>query len=340
MEPEPLSFNTPEGDPVTWEVEAEPWHDPFERRLTLVVQGTRLVQRRVPRAEGRDREYLYDLLENEARMGARLLTRLRGDYPPELPRLLGYSLDAEEPFVLLSDRRGEPVTRYYGALLIAEQRGLQVSLFRAVRILSACGIVHRRIDPTTVRWDGTTVQLTDLSHATLAGARRLRLGEAPYASPAQREGVGVASTSDDLWSAGMVLYRTITGRDVADRPDLAATPALQAVHDVFSGAPPTAGEVLARLRAPDPMQSIPVEQDLALEEGRVAFDRAREARRDPSEATAASAAPAAPAFDDRTRVQPAPTGDEPRRTWLARWLPLAVLLVLLLVLWLLASSSA
>ncbi|WP_146178367.1 hypothetical protein [Nonomuraea fuscirosea] len=329
MEPEPLSFNTPEGDPVTWEVEAEPWHDPFERRLTLVVQGTRLVQRRVPRAAGREREYLYDLLENEARMGARLLTRLRRDYPPELPRLLGYSLDAEEPFVLLSDRRGEPVTRFSGALLIAEQRGLQVSLFRAVRILSACGIVHRRIEPATVRWDGTTVQLTDLSHATLAGSRRLRLGEAPYASPAQREGVGVASTSDDLWSAGMVLYRTITGREVTDRPDLAAAPALQPLHDVFSGAPPTAGEVLARLRAPDPMQSIPVEQDLALEEGRAAFDRAREARRDP-------AASGETAGNDRTRVQPppAPAGEEPRRTWLTRWLPLAVLLVLLLVLWL------
>ncbi|WP_155128255.1 hypothetical protein [[Actinomadura] parvosata] len=322
MEPEPLDFDSPEGDPVRWEVEAEPWQDPFERRITHLASGTRLVQRRVPRAEGRDREYLYDLLENEARMGARLLTRLRRSYPPELPRLIGFSLDEEEPFVLLYDYRGEPVSRWFGALLISEQRTLQASLFRAVRILSACDIVHRRIEPATVRWDGTTVQLTDLSHATLAGTRRLRMGEAPYASPAQRSGEGVASTADDLWSAGMVIYRTVTGREITGVPDLSATPALQPLADVFSGSPPTAQEVLARLRVPDPMQSLPVERDLGLEEGRAAFDRAREARREP-------------ATEQVTRTQPVPVDEEPDRSlpWWARWLPLAVLLALLVVLW-------
>ncbi|GAA3683325.1 hypothetical protein GCM10022224_054860 [Nonomuraea antimicrobica] len=324
MEPEPLTFVTPEGDEVTWEVEAEPYHDPFERRLTLVVQGARLVQRRVPRAAGREREYLYDLLENEARMGARLLARLRRAYPPELPRLMGYSMDAEEPFVLLSDRRGEPVSRHFGALLIAEQRALQASLFRAVRILAACGIVHRRIEPGTVRWDGASVLLTDLGHATLAGDRRLRLGEPPYACPAQREGTGHASSADDLWSAGMVLYRTVTGREIAGLPDFAAAPALQPIHDVFSGSPPSAQEVLNRLRVPDPMQSIPVEQDLKLEEGRAAFDQARKARRDPDAV-------------ERTAVHPvkeaAPQEEEPPRPPWARWLPLAVLVVLLVVLW-------
>ncbi|WP_375114412.1 hypothetical protein [Nonomuraea sp. MTCD27] len=332
MEPEPLTFTSPEGDPVTWEVEAEPWHDPFERRLTLVVQGTRLVQRRVPRAEGRDREYLYDLLENEARMGARLLTRLSRAYPVELPRLMGYSLDEEEPFVLLSDRRGEPVTRRSGALLIAEQRALQASLFRAVRILSACGIVHRRIEPETVRWDGSHVQLTDLSRATLIDSRRLRLGEAPYACPAQRAGTGLAATADDLWSAGMVIYRTVTGRDIADLPDLTAAPALQPIHDVFSGEPPSAREVLARLRVPDPMQAVPVEQDLGLEEGRTAFDRAREAR---TEAAPAPSSAGSATEEPVTRVHPVPEPpEEAPRPWWARWLPLAVLLVLLVVLWL------
>ncbi|WP_043619028.1 hypothetical protein [Nonomuraea candida] len=324
MEPEPLTFDSPEGDPVTWEVEAEPWHDPFERRLTLVVQGVKLVQRRVPRAAGRDREHLYDLLENEARMGARLLTRLRRAYPPELPRLLGYSLDEEEPFVLLSDYRGEPVSRYFGALLINDQRALQVSLLRAVRILSACGIVHRRIEPATVRWDGSAVQLTDLSHAALAGTRRLRMGRPPYACPAQREGTGLTATSDDLWSAGMVIYRTVTGREITGLPDLSATPALQPLNDVFSGSPPSPQEVLARLRTPDPMQSIPVEQDLALEEGRAAFDRARAARREPV------AVPESP-----TRVHPVAEEEEDGRAlpWWARWAPLAVLIVLLVVLW-------
>ncbi|MGW0810941.1 hypothetical protein [Nonomuraea sp. NPDC002799] len=319
MEPEPLTFRTPEGDEVTWEVEAEPYHDPFERRLTLVVMGTKLVQRRVPRAEGRERDHLYDLLENEARMGARLLTRLGRAYPAELPRLMGHNLDVAEPFILLSDHRGEPVTRYSGALLTAEQRALQASLFRAVRILSACGIVHRRIEQGTVRWDGSAVQLTDLSHATLIGSHRVRLGEAPYASPAQRAGEGLASTADDLWSAGMVLYRTVTGREVADRPDLSAAPALQPIHDVFSGAPPSALEVLTRLRVPDPMAAIPAEPDVGLEEGRAAFDRAREARRETPVAKAA------------TRVEPVPA--EPPRPWWARWLPLAVVVGLLVVLW-------
>jgi hypothetical protein len=275
MEPEPLSFFSPEGHLVTWEVEGEPFPDPFERRVTTVVDGTKIIQRRVPQAEGRDREYLYDLLENEARMGVRLLARLRRGYPVELPRLIGYSLDVAEPFVLWSDYRGEPVTRHSGALLVAEQRDLQASLFRAVRILSACDIVHRRIEPATVRWDGSAVQLTGLSHATLAGDHRIRIGEAPYASPAQREGHGRVSTADDLWSAGMVIYRTVTGREVADRPDLSLAPALQPIHDVFGADPPTVLEVLARLRAPDPLQNMSVEPDLGLEEGRAAFDRAR-----------------------------------------------------------------
>ncbi|MFI9560925.1 hypothetical protein [Nonomuraea endophytica] len=319
MEPEPLAFITPEGDPVTWEVEAEPFHDPLERRLTLVVQGTRIVQRVVPRAQGRDHDHLYELLENEARMGARLLGRLGRTHPVELPRLMGYNLDVEEPFVLLSDHRGEPVTRFSGSLLISEQQALQASLFRAVRILSACGIVHRRIDPHTVRWDGSAVQLTDLSHATPAGNRRTRLGEAPYACPAQREGAGRASTADDLWSAGMVVYRTVTGREINDRPDLADAPALQPIHDVFSDDPPTAQEVLARLRAPDPMSSLPVAQDLGLEEGRQAFDRARAAKR------------------GRVTKEPAdtpvPEEQKPEAAWWTRWLPLGGVLLALLVIW-------
>lgn len=322
MEPEPLDFNSPDGDPVGWEVEAEPWQDPFERRVTHLATGIKLVQRRVPRSEGREREYLYDLLETEARMGARLLTLLGRAYPAELPRLIGYSLDVEEPFVLLSDYRGEPVSRYSGALLITDQRAMQVSLLRAVRILSACGIVHRRIEPATVRWDGSAVQLTDLSHATLIGNRRLRMGEAPYACPAQRQGTGLAATSDDLWSAGMVIYRTVTGREIADLPDLSATPALQPINDVFSGSPPSAQEMLARLRAPDPMRSLSVEQDLGLEEGRAAFDRAREAKQEPVAAT-----------ENVTRAQPVIEEEGGRLPWWARWLPLAVLLVLLVLLW-------
>ncbi|MFD0478509.1 hypothetical protein ACFQ0B_67720 [Nonomuraea thailandensis] len=122
----------------------------------------------------------------------------------------------------------------------------------------------------------------------------------------------------------MVIYRTVTGREIADVPDLSATPALQPLKDVFSGSPPSAQEVLARLRVPDPMQSLAVERDLGLEEGRAAFDRAREARRDP-----------APAAEEHvTRIQPVAEEEEGRALpgW-ARWLPLAVLLVLLIVLW-------
>ncbi|PZG42580.1 hypothetical protein C1I98_19665 [Spongiactinospora gelatinilytica] len=258
---------------MTWEVEAEPYTDPFERRITTVVDGTRLIERRVPRSEGHD--HLYDLLENEARMGARLLALLRRGYPAELPRLIGYNLDVAEPIVLWSDHRGEPVGRYAGRLLLAEQRELAAGLFRAVRILSACGIVHRRIEPGTVRWDGAAVQLTGFGQAALVGDRRTRLGEAPYAAPAQREGHGRVAAADDLWSAAMVVYRTVTGREVSDRPDLGPVPALQPIQDVFSADPPSAAEVLARLRMPDPLQGAPVEPDPGLAEARAAFDRAR-----------------------------------------------------------------
>ncbi|MEW1848014.1 hypothetical protein AB0392_59505, partial [Nonomuraea angiospora] len=145
--------------------------------------------------------------------------------------------------------------------------------------------------------------------------------EAPYAAPEQRAGTGRAATADDLWSAGMVIYRTVTGREVADRPDLSAAPALQPIHDVFSGQPPSALEVLDRLREPDPMRSIPAEPDLRLEEGRVAFDRAHEAKREPEVEQPSPV----------TRIEQVP--QEPPRKWWARWLPLAVLAALVVVVW-------
>ncbi|RBQ17514.1 hypothetical protein DP939_24380 [Spongiactinospora rosea] len=315
---------------MTWEVEAEPYTDPFERRITTVVDGTRIIERRVPRNEGHD--HLYDLLENEARMGARLLSLLRRGYPAELPRLIGYNLDIAEPIVLWSDHRGEPVSAHSGRLLLAEQREFAAGLFRAVRILSACGIVHRRIEPGTVRWNGTAVQLTGLGQAALVGDRRVRLGEAPYAAPAQREGHGRVATADDLWSAAMVVYLTVTGREVADRPDLGPVPALQPIQDVFTADPPSAVEVLTRLRVPDPLQGAPVEPDRGLTEARAAFDRARRLKTagEPAPEPAARPSPqpppasAPPASPRRRRARPV--------RWWERWWPLLAVIVLIVAL--------
>ncbi|MER6946750.1 hypothetical protein ABT294_22220 [Nonomuraea sp. NPDC000554] len=321
MEPEPLEFTSPGGDRVTWEVEVKPDTDPCERHLTLAAQGARILQRLVPRAEGQRHPYLYDLLENEARTARRLLDRLPGPYPPELPRLIGYSLDIEEPFILLWAYRGEPASAFAGHLLIDEQRAFAASLFRAVRMLSACDVVHRHITPDTVRWDGTGVQLTDLSLATPPGVPRRPVGEAPWAAPGQRTGSGTVTHGDDMWSAGMVVYHTAVVGEAADPPDLAKVPALQAMAGVFSSSPPSAADLLARLRADDPMRLAPVQHDTALEEGRAAFDRARAAKHKLAPVSDPTPEPPPP---PRPPVTPVPG----RGMW---WAAAAVLALLVLI---------
>jgi hypothetical protein len=96
-------------------------------------------------------------------------------YPDGLSRVVGFNLDAVPP-MLVATWRGEPLTALSRnnelPLPAHQQPGAVKSLLAAVAFLSAANYVHCGLSPSTVRWDGESLQVTDLGHATIRGKMR------------------------------------------------------------------------------------------------------------------------------------------------------------------------
>jgi hypothetical protein len=241
-------------------------------------------QRRVVGPLPGDRWGPYDLLDNEIRIGLHLARTFEdGSYPDELSRMIGYDVDADEPFILLVPYRGDPVERVAGRLKLDQERTFEAGFFRALRMLEAAHVVHGRISPATVRWDGAAdaVQLVDFSRATLVGEPRPRAGQRPWSAAEQVAGVGKAAPGDDIWSAGLLTYHVTTGRSVrptGEAPDLSVRgAALQTLLDgVFAANPaarPSVAQLLDRLRVPDPWPAGGDSGDSRFAEGGREFDQ-------------------------------------------------------------------
>jgi hypothetical protein len=207
-----------------------------------------LIRKTVPIESGRSTPELYDLLDNEIRAGVRLAGRYsEHHYPAELSRLVGYCVDAEEPYVLLADYAGAPAAERVGGLM-SQQRGLfSASLLRAVSQLALVDLVHGAIGLDMLRWDGTRVQLVNFESATAVGERR------PNVPGALRTAFN--DPGDDVLAAGIVIFGVHTGRLVTSVPaaeDIAAqgTALQHLLAGVFAPEPnqrPSASEVLDRL---------------------------------------------------------------------------------------------
>ncbi|ALG09604.1 hypothetical protein [Kibdelosporangium phytohabitans] len=192
--------------------------------------GRRLTRKWVPCELGADDATSYDLLDNEIRT----LTRLRQVFttvPPQLPELVGYDLDAEEPYVLLGEYRGLPGVLTAGRLDLHQHHRFRIGLLRAVAALRAEGIAHGAIGLGTVRWDGTGVQLVDFELARHA------------------DGAG------DVRDAAVAIREMVLG-PLPDRarPDLTGDPGplralLGDVFDATARPRPDATHLLVRLRA-------------------------------------------------------------------------------------------
>jgi hypothetical protein len=231
----------------------------------------------------------YDLLENEIRAGTRLIRRYGRSYPVELARLVGYDVDAEQPFVLVTQPRGEPLDTVAGQLLLAEQRAFEASLFRALLLLAGADLVHGNLTPQTVRWDGTAVQVRDFGHATVCGEPRVGHEGGVWSPAEQRTGTGAAAPADDVWAGGMLLYHVVTGRRPSVRtgpPNLADRgAALRSVLDgVFAETAdgrPDAAEILRRMRADTALPPGSAGTDAVFEEGGRRFDEVRRSKLPP-----------------------------------------------------------
>lgn len=225
------------------------------------------------------------LLDTEAGTALHLARALEGTpYPYLFPSVLGYELDAAEPFLLYAAPRGVPVGRTQ-VTSAADHRVFARDLALALCLLDGEGLVPRGVSPATVHWDGTALQLWGLEGTARVGRPRSPWGRAPYCSPEQRRGEGHVDARDAVWSAAQVLYQVVTGRaGPADRApeDLARHRALAgALPRAFAPAAagrPTPAALLELLAPEDARRLLPVAAGAARTRNE-AFDRTLEAKR-------------------------------------------------------------
>ncbi len=225
------------------------------------------------------------LLDTEAGTALHLARALEGTpYPYLFPSVVGYELDAAEPFLLYAAPRGVPVGRTQ-LTSAADHRVFARDLALALCLLDGEGLVPRGVSPATVHWDGTALQLWGLEGAARIGRPRSPWGRAPYCSPEQRRGEGHVDARDAVWSAAQVLYQVVTGRaGPADRApeDLARHRALagtlpRAFAPAAAGRP-TPAALLELLAPEDARRLLPVAAGAARTRHE-AFDRTLEAKR-------------------------------------------------------------
>ncbi|GAB2572157.1 hypothetical protein GCM10027168_01100 [Streptomyces capparidis] len=181
------------------------------RNSLIEDEGQQCVQVRLTPADARN-PAARALLETEAGTALQLRRALdESEYAALFPRIIGYELDAAEPFLLYAAPRGIAAGRTH-VMSATDQRILARDLMLALCLLDRLGLVPRGVSPATVLWDGASVQLWGLEGVTRTGWPRRPWGRSPYCSPEQRRGEGLADSRDAVWSAAQVLYQLVTGR--------------------------------------------------------------------------------------------------------------------------------
>jgi serine/threonine protein kinase len=169
-------------------------------------------------------------LTREIKIGSRLL--LAGD-APELAPLIGFDDDSDaDPQVAVVGHSGEPLADVAQAMSVGDRLVAARGLLGALAQLNAARVVHRALSPDSVLWDASrkSVQVSGFGQAAIAGeSRRGGPPLGPWCGPEQASGTGAATTMDDLYSAGLLLFWLYTGE--APTPDPAAMRERLALHD-------------------------------------------------------------------------------------------------------------
>ncbi|MBB5933906.1 hypothetical protein [Streptomyces zagrosensis] len=212
-----LAFATPAGRrraaPVRFgrESRRDPLLPQRVRNGLLDDEGQQCVQVRLSAADAAN-PAARALLDAEAGTALRLhRTLAETEHAALFPRIIGYELDTTEPYLLYAAPRGTAAVRTH-VMSATDQRVFARDLMLALCLLDEQGLVLRGISPTTVLWDGTSIQLWGLEGVSRTGRPRTPWGRPPYCSPEQRRGEGAVDARDAVWSAAQVLYQLVTGR--------------------------------------------------------------------------------------------------------------------------------
>lgn len=233
-------------------------HMPAALLAQLVVLGNDGMEARQLVVDPAQRRAGYQQLDNEILAGRWLHRAARSArYPAQVSRLIGFAADSADPFALVADYDGDPVSAAAGHLSLPEQRSFQVSLMTGLRWLAEAGLVHCAIGPDTVRWDGENgqAQITDFSQATVIGADRNAVSRRSRSSQGLR--TGAVTDRDDVWAALRLCYYIQGGRECTDPGQLADWSAGgDLAEDIAAGQDscPSAHTILTtRLKVPDPV---------------------------------------------------------------------------------------
>jgi serine/threonine-protein kinase len=148
----------------------------------------------------------------EARLAARISH-------PNVVTVYDAGDEAERPFIVMEYVDGETLADRLarGRLAAADAVDVAVQLCAALEHAHRAGLVHRDVKPQNVllRADGVA-KLADFGIARAAEQTRLTeagtlLGTASYLAPELAAG-GEASPASDLYSLGVLLYESLTGR--------------------------------------------------------------------------------------------------------------------------------
>lgn len=185
---------------------------------------------------------------------ARAIAQLRS---PHVVQVLDHGLDNGVPYIVMELLEGEDLEsrlRRVRKLSIAAGARMFTQSAKALRKAHDAGIVHRDLKPNNVFLarvdDEEVVKLLDFGVAKLtwSGAQDphsettgqgLLLGSPCYMSPEQARGLSDIDYRSDLWSLGVILFRSITGV----RPFDANTIADLIIH-ICTKDPPRASELL------------------------------------------------------------------------------------------------
>jgi eukaryotic-like serine/threonine-protein kinase len=191
----------------------------------------------------------------EARLAARLSH-------PNAVQVYDAAQDGERPFIVMEYVDGETLAERLarGPLPPAEATRIALQLCSALEDAHRAGLVHRDLKPQNVllRDDGTA-KLADFGIARAAEESRVTqagalLGTAAYLAPEQATGAE-ATPASDLFSLGVVLYESLTGRlphEIHSLADLGRAEPVVPVRDLAPDVPVTIEDAVMRCLALTP----------------------------------------------------------------------------------------